>query len=394
MSAPRSEPGPNREPVPDKDPAGGRKRRGNDQDRRHQSDVHAAQSSRRLLHGLIALAVLVLIVVGLLLAVPGLKGVARTVEQMPLGWVAAAIGLEILSCVGYVVAFLQVFERAPVRFGARVALSELAFNAAVSIGGAGSVAVGAWLLVERGASPGRVAERSVVLFLLTSAINVITFILAGLALFTGVLPGPRDPLLTLLPAAVGIVILVFFLALPAIIDRGLTRRLPKALQVVLETSADSIRDTRHILVSGDWRIVGAIGYLWFDIAVLIACFAATGPVPPVAAIVLAYQIAYLSNIIPIPGGIGVLDGSMVGMLVLYGAKATAATAATLVYHAIALWVPAMWGTAAFVALRRTKDRPLTLRPPREERRPLLPRLRSPRAEHEPAPEERHTLHSE
>ena len=37
------------------------------------------------------------------------------------------------------------------RFGARVTLTELAFNAAVSLGGVSSVAMGGWLLVERGA---------------------------------------------------------------------------------------------------------------------------------------------------------------------------------------------------------------------------------------------------
>jgi uncharacterized protein (TIRG00374 family) len=102
--------------------------------------------------------------------------------------------------------------------------------------------------------------------------------------------------------------------------------------------------------------------------VLAACFAATGHVPPLAAIVLAYQIGYLSNMIPIPGGIGVLDGSLVGMLVLYGASATTATAAALVYHAIALWVPAMWGTVAFLVLRRTRGTPVTPRSSLEERR--------------------------
>jgi uncharacterized protein (TIRG00374 family) len=177
------------------------------------------------------------------------------------------------------------------------------------------------------------------------------------------------------------------LALPGIIDRGLARRLPRAIRVVLETTATSIRDTRRLLFSRDWRIIGAIGYLWFDIGVLIACFAAIGHPPPVAALVLAYQIAYLSNFIPIPGGIGVLDGSMVGALILYGAKATDATAATLVYHAISLWIPATWGTIAFLLLRRTRHQPLALRPPREERRPLWPpeapwqRLRRYRDEH-------------
>ncbi len=51
----------------------------------------------------------------------------------------------------------------------------------------------------------RVAQRSAVLFLLTSAINVITLVLAGLALSARArCPGPSNPLLGLLPAAVGI----------------------------------------------------------------------------------------------------------------------------------------------------------------------------------------------
>ena len=83
---------------------------------------------------------------------------------------------------------------------------------------------------------------------------------------------------------------------------------------------------------------------------------------------LAYQIGYLSNFIPIPGGIGVLDGSMIGMLVIDGAGGTVATAATLAYHAIALWVPAIWGTIAFFVLQKTKRQPIILRNPTEELR--------------------------
>jgi uncharacterized membrane protein YbhN (UPF0104 family) len=332
------------------------------------SELAAPDASRKLRNGLISLAVLVALVAGLLLAVPGLHSVKETVTDMTGGLICAAIALELLSCLSYVLAFLQVFDRAPIRFGARVALSELAFGAAVSLGGAGSVAVGAWLLLERGAPANRVAERSAVLFLLTSAVNVITLVLCGLGLFTGVLSGPDNPLLSALPAAVGTAVLVFFLALPRLMERGLERHAPGRVRTALSTAATSVRETRRLLVAPDWRILGAIGYLWFDIAVLAACFAATGHVPPLAAIVLAYQIGYLSNMIPIPGGIGVLDGSLVGMLVLYGASATTATAAALVYHAIALWVPAMWGTVAFLVLRRTRGTPVTPRPSLEERR--------------------------
>jgi uncharacterized membrane protein YbhN (UPF0104 family) len=289
------------------------------------AQVDASKARRSLRNGFITLVLALALVVGLLLAVPGLKGVATTVSNMKTQWVVVAVLLEILSCASYVVAFLQVFEGAPLRLGARVALSEEAFGAAVSLGGAGSLAVGAWLMVERGAPPRRIAERSAVLFLYTSAINVITLTLAGLGLFLG-LPGPSNPLLSIVPAAVGALVLMLFLLLPHYVDRIVRRIRPGRLHTVLTETAASVRDTERLMFHPDWRIVGAIGYLWFDIAVLFACFAAAGQMPTLAPVVLAYQIGYLSNFIPVPGGIGVLDGSMIGMLVLYGLGGTVATA--------------------------------------------------------------------
>lgn len=313
---------------------------------------------RRLRNGLISLAILVIIVVGLLASVSGLKTVAHAIVHMSPVWLAVALGLEVLSCASYALAFLQVFSRAPLRFGARVALAELAFGAAVPVGGAGSVAVGAWLMVERGRDLKTVSERSAALFLITSAINVFTLIAAGAALFFGVIPGPRNPLLGALPAAVGVVVLAFFLALPKLTARAAAARSQGKLRTLLDSTTQSVDLTRGILFHADWRIVGAVGYLWFDISVLAACFAGIGHVPPLAAIVLAYQIAYLSAVIPVPGGIGVVDGSFVGVLVLYGVDARSAAAATLVYRGISLWIPAIWGTVAYIVLRRTRDRPL------------------------------------
>ena len=331
--------------------------------------VDASKARRSLRNGFITLILGGALVVGLLLAVPGLKGVATTVSHMRAGWVVVGVVLEALSCASYVVAFLQVFDRAPFRVGARVALSEEAFGAAVSLGGVGSLAVGGWLMVERGARAGRIAERSAVLFMYTSAINVITLILAGLGLFLG-LPGPSNPLLSIVPAAVGVVVVVLFLLLPRYVDRLVRRIRPGRLHTFLTETAASVRDTERLMFHPDWRIIGAIGYLWFDIAVLFACFAAaSGHLPPLAPVVLAYQIAYLSNFLPVPGGIGVLDGSMIGMLVIYGLGGTVATAATLVYHAISLWVPALWGTIAFIALQKTKKQPVILRNPTEELHP-------------------------
>jgi len=331
-----------------------------------QPDVAGAR--RRLRNGFITLVLGIALAVGLLLGVPGLRGVAHTVSQLDAPWLVVGVVLEVLSCAGYVLAFLRVFERAPLRLGTWVALSEEAFGAAVALGGAGSLAVGGWLMVERGAPAGAIAERSAVLFLYTSAINVITLILAGVGLFVG-LPGPRNPLLSVAPAAVGCLVLAVFLAMPRYADRLAGRLRPGRVRTLLTTTAASVRDTERLTFRPDWRIIGAVAYLWCDIGVLFACFAAAGRVPPLAPVVLAYQIGYLSNFIPVPGGIGVLDGSLVGMLVVYGVGGTVSTAAAITYHAIALWVPALLGTCGFIMLQRSRGRPIVLRNPREELHP-------------------------
>jgi uncharacterized membrane protein YbhN (UPF0104 family) len=307
----------------------------------------------------IALVVLVILAVGVIVAVPGLDSVASRLADVSAGWVVLAIALEVLSCVGYVIAFEQVFPRVPRRTAAAVAWSELAFQTVFPAGGAGGLALGGWIVHQKGASWGRIAERSTVLFLLTSAVNMFVLTLFGLLLALGVLPGPHHVLLGGIPAAVGAAVLLFFIALPRLLTSRLRSRRWKSqrLKSALEGLAESIRDTERFLSSGGWRTLGAVGYLVFDIAVLWVCFLAFGNTPEVAALVLGYQIGYLGAAIPIPGGIGVLDGGLIAALVLYGVDATSAATAVLVYHAIWLFVPLLIGTAAFLMVERHLDEP-------------------------------------
>lgn len=58
--------------------------------------LDAEKASRSLRRGLISLAILVALVVGLVLAVPGLHGIGRTVAHMQGGWIAAAVAVEVL----------------------------------------------------------------------------------------------------------------------------------------------------------------------------------------------------------------------------------------------------------------------------------------------------------
>jgi Lysylphosphatidylglycerol synthase TM region len=109
---------------------------------------------------------------------------------------------------------------------------------------------------------------------------------------------------------------------------------------------------RRSLLRPSWRLLGAAGYLAFDIAALGAMFAAAGHPLPVAPWVLGYLIGYLANLVPVPGGFGVLEGGLAGALIVYGAPATQATAAVIVYHAIAFWIPSLGGLLGYVLLRR------------------------------------------
>jgi hypothetical protein len=85
----------------------------NETDQGRPQDLNAAKAGRSLRNGLISLVLLLALMAGLLLAIPGLNGVADKVSDMNGWWIGAGVALEILSCLGYVLAFLQVFDRAP-----------------------------------------------------------------------------------------------------------------------------------------------------------------------------------------------------------------------------------------------------------------------------------------
>jgi uncharacterized protein (TIRG00374 family) len=324
------------------------------------TDQKLSKANLSLRNSLIYSVILFVLVGGLVIAAPGLRGVWDQIGQMEKIWIIVAVACRLISCLGYVVAFLQVFVGTPKFFGSGVALSELAFGNAVSLGGAGGLVVGGWLMVERGAKPKTVAQRSAVLFLLTSAINIITLIAVSLGLLFRILPGPKNIELSLLPAIFSVAVFLFFMFLPKFVDRLTAKLKPGRITKFLNQSATAVRDTGSLLLPIDWHIIGAIAYLWGDIGALIACFAALGHIPPFAAIVLAYQLGYLADVIPIPGSVGILDASFVGLMVIYGINATNATAATLVYHTITVWIPAVLGTSAYILVKRTKDHPINL----------------------------------
>ncbi len=304
---------------------------------------------RGLRRRLVTMAVLALCGVTVLLAVPTLRPVVREIAAMNPALVAAAIGLELASCLSFVIIFRLFFGSVPTTAARELAWSQMGSGALLPGGGVGSLAVGGWLLHLAGMPTRQIVQRSSGLFFLTSAVNVLTLAAAGLLLLLGIADGPHDALRAGLPiiAAVGVSAVVLGLPRAA---RRIYGVHPHA--VWLDDIGSGIPAARHALARPSWRVLGALGYLLFDIAVLWTTFAAVGPLPPLAPLVLAYLAGYLANAIPIPGGIGVLDAGLIGALALYGLPVTHAAAAVLAYHAIAFWIPTLGGTLGYLQLRR------------------------------------------
>ncbi len=326
-------------------------------------DLDGAGYARRLRNSLVGLVALIAVVAGLLFALPGLDVIERELAHASIGWVLAAVGLEYLSCVGYVLTVMLAFPRGRLRPTARLGWAELAANSVLPAGGLGGLGLGAWILRRRGVPAARIARRSTVVFVLTSAVNVVALVIVGLGLGLGLLTGPRNPLLTLLPAAIGLAAIVLTLggarAAGRLGDSGTRRRLAAALGTIARGIDDTVEELRH----HDWRLIGSAAYWIFDVGALGASFAATGHTPGLAVIAMAHLVGQMAGIVPIPGGVGAVDGGLVGALVLYGVPIGPAAAAVLLYRAISLTLPAVLGTIAFLLLRRHLDDPLVLRAP-------------------------------
>ena len=314
-----------------------------------------ARGSSRLGRRVVGAVVLATATVTLLLALPPLRGVAHQISRMSLGWIGAALGLELASCAAYVVIFRLFFAEVPTGLVRQLAWTEEASGALLPTGGLGALAIGGWLLRQAGMSTRRIVESSSALFFLTSGMNVAALVIGGLMLASDAFGGHNTLILAGAPIVLGIGATCATLAVPLILRRAPQRRWPRWL---VDISA-GIDAARHSLLAPNWRMLGAVGYLGFDIAVLGALFAATGHPIPVDALVLGYVIGYLPNMLPVPGGFGVLEGGLAGMLIAYGAPATQAAAAVVVYHAIAFWIPSLGGLIGYTFLRRHELRDAT-----------------------------------
>ncbi len=300
--------------------------------------------------------------VAALLYVAPLAQVMRQIERMQPGWVAVAIGVELASCLSYVVIFRRIFPEPSRRDGLQVAWMAMGAGAVLPGGNISSAAATSLLLRRHGIGLRELVKRCAGLLCLLTAFGFAVNGAAGVLLLLGVPGGPHD----VAHAGVPILVSIAFLggATGAVLAaRRLGSRAPRVLRAVATGFEGAWSSARR----PHWRLLGGAGFLLLDMAALYAACAATGHRLGVLALIIGYCIGYLATTIPIPAGIGVLDTGLAAALVLYGMNPAASVSAVLVYHAISIWVPGLGGLIAWLPTRRTWTRravPLPLPLPR------------------------------
>ena len=341
----------------------------------------AGVSRRRM----VAFALFFVFALGFLYFVlPRLAGIRETwnrIDSGEPGWLAVAAGFEVLSFGGYIVLFRTVFVRGSPRIDWResyqITMAGLAATRLFAAAGAGGVALTAWAVRRSGMEARTVACRMVAFMSLLYAVFMGTLVVDGILLRTGVFPGPAPLAFTVIPAALGGTAIAIFLAMslvPADFERrleswsnrrGLGRLAGWARRAATVPAAVSggVRDALALIRAREPGVLGAIAWWTFDIAVLWACFHAFGNPPSKAVIVMAYFVGMLANAPPLPGGIGGVDGGMIGSFIAFGVPAGLAVVAVLTYRAFAFWLPTIPGAIAYFQLRRTVSRWRAERPP-------------------------------
>src|SRR3954470_12683099 len=205
-------------------------------------------SPSRLRRSLLILAGIVLVVVALVVLVPGLASLRDRFAGARPGWLVLAALLQLGSCMGYVLAFRGVFCRhMSWRTSTEIGLSELAANSVLSVGGAGGLALGAWILRRGGLPAAFIARRTVAFFLLTSLANVGFLALGGLGLATGLLHGSPSIVLGLVPAIAGVGAIALALAAGPLAARLARRPIRTRLVAAAEAVGEGVDEAVALL---------------------------------------------------------------------------------------------------------------------------------------------------
>ena len=317
----------------------------------------------------------VLALVALYFLLPKLAGLEDTWHRIDEGdpvWLVVALVFALGFFGVYGLLFYAIFVDERVRLNLRecyqITMAGLAATRLFAAGGAGGLVLQAWALRRAGLPARDVADRTVSFIVVTYLVYTSAVMLFGFGLHFGLLPGEAPFSVTFVPAVLALVVTVVGLSIafvPPDLQRRLSgwcevaprrRRFVSRLAQMPASASAGIREALRRVRSRDRACLAAIAFWAFQIAVLWASFRAFGESPALAVLVLGFFVGMLGNLLPLPGGIGGVDGGMIGAFAALGVDVNLAIVAVLVYRGFTFWLPTIPGIVAYLQLRRTVER--------------------------------------
>ena len=298
-----------------------------------------------------------------------LAAARRHLAGASVGWVAAAIAAEALSLLTF--AWLQ--HRVLRLSGTRIGLPGLFLltlaNDAIANSVPGEPAVSSayrYRYYRRRGASGASAGWTIFTILIAQAIGMSLILLLGVVVALAGSTSTTGAGITI----VGLLIVVgsgavlvrrdLVLRLASAVVRGVQRLIGRPRGTIETRIQDTLARMREIPLSpaSTATVVAVAAAVWFcDFLCLVCSFYAVHSPIPWAGVLLAYGVAQVAGSLPIvPGGLGIVEGSLAVVLVAYGAGRVPAVSAALAFRLVNFWlaIAVGWLSAGLIAhqLRR------------------------------------------
>jgi uncharacterized protein (TIRG00374 family) len=318
-------------------------------------------------HGVLFVA----LVAGVFVLLPRLGGLrhdAAGLRHARPGFVVAAIVAQAVSLGCYALLYRRVLAslgaRLRFRLAAEVTLSTFLISHVTPFGSATGTLLNVSTLEAEGIAASTTGE-AIGLTSLVSTIALIALFGAGLVATAG--RHVSATYLRIAGIALVLVLLVLAIALlvgahPGIAERaarraaGWARHIRRSIdpEKVAQTSGRLVRLARSALTGR--AFAESYGFasadLLFDLLSLDLMFLAFRYQPGFGPLAVAYGAANIASVIPVtPGGLGIIEVTLVAITVGFGAPRATAVIAVLGYRVVNYWLPLLPGAVAYLRLR-------------------------------------------
>lgn len=304
---------------------------------------------------------------------------AHQLHHVGPGWLVLAFAGQVGSVVAFSLvtrSLLSPGTRLSFRRTFRIDLVTIALSHAVPAGSAAGTALGYGLLAEEGVGRLESAFVKVTQSLLS---GLLLQLLLGLALALQLAIYGPDPT-TIGVAAVGAVLIVLAVGTTGMIayreaaTRTLARTLLRRIRRIQPDEIDRVVSelsarTRGLLTARGrllWTCTWSLGNWILDLLCLWASLRAFGAPPNIVLLTAAFCVVQVAAAIPIsPGGLGVVEGSLIPILIGVGTSSPTAVLGVFVWRLFNYWLALPVGAVAYVAIvierhRRTRFRSSTV----------------------------------